>query len=1017
MIILIMLSLHFTPDQIRIRSEKLSQFVSEKKRELYRQHPEYKKYMEIPDLRFYNKLRLRKAVVETLNVAVLRVEFLEDSTTLTTGNGKMQLTPFGHPCDTIINTNGGNAETTYVRNLYYDPPHDSIYFHHLMEFLHNYYWAVSHGKLFIKWTILPLSLDSSFTVPHKMTYYGDPENYVLGLFSLLRDAVQVSDPEVDFSLYDRIVIFHAGSMWQTDIGNSPYDLPAVFIDGADQLFGEPIIADGDSIYGGVIYCETGFQDSMIAFLQGGLCHEFAHSLGAIDLYDVSGQTMGCGGWSLMGTGNWNELGLVPPRHDAWHREYLGFDTPVVIDKDTANVEVDWNGDNDSTAVRLIKIPINKNEYYLIENRYVYINPDTFHYVNPCTTNIDSNGARVWKNDVLTRVDDYESSLPPDLYKGGLLIWHIDQGKIDSTIEYNEVNAGFPHGIDIEEADGIQDFEKSFWDIYDISATFYGSPLDVFAKDAYLDSFTQETDPNTNDNRGAKTFIRIKNISASGPKMYFDIQFENRLKGFPVEIGSPTDVVSPIFVDSFIIMGDMTGKIYKIDLNGDKNLLFDMGDSTYTTPAVSDIDNDGVKELVSGTIRGDLYILNINDGTTEKQYKLDDIVGSPSIADINGDKNKEILIGDNGSNLDIVYPDKDSIKKIYLGQWVWTVPVFLNGYIYVLSDDGTLFKIDSTGRIVWRRGEESLSFTTSSPVAADIDRDGKVDIVYSAGNSKIYCYNEDGDKEWEYSLPGKTFFSSPAIGDINKDGYGEIFFSADNKIYVLNHNGVPMDFFPLNTGFSESIQSSIVLFDTNGDSIPEIIYGSPDGGIYGIENDGKIGAKFPLTTSERVYSTPLIVVRNDSLLLFSSSDDGLLYGWFIGKNFTNYSSYKTIYYNNEHIAYLSDSLFAPTIARAEAPDSVIPESDFYIYPSPVISNNAKIRYLINGDVDKIIIQIFSTSGRKIFEQKNAPHNLSYNEVPVSFTGEANGIFFVVMKAYIKGKRYIYKKSFGLLKGGY
>ncbi len=1011
------------PADMRENAEKLQKFIVEKEAKLYMEHPEYRKFMSVPDLKFLKRMRMRKAEVETINVAVLRVEFLEDTTSLTTGNGKMQLEPFGYPCDTVItwNEDSTEADTQYVRNLYYDPPHDSIYFHHLMEYLHNYYWSVTHGKLFIKWDVLPKSLDSSFTVPHKMTYYGDPENYVLGLFSLLRDAIEVADPTVDFSQYDRIIIFHAGSMWQTDMGDSPYDLPAVFIDGADQLFDSPIIADGDSITGGVIYCETGFQDNMAAFLQGGLCHEFCHALGAIDLYDTSGRSMGLGGWGLMGTGNWNELGLVPPRVSAWHRYYLGFEEPVVIDHDTTGVEIHWNGAEDSNAVRLIKIPINKYEYYLIENRYVYINPDTVHYVNPCTTSIDSNGARVWKDNVLVKVDDYESSLPPDLYKGGLAIWHIDERKIADSIDYNAVNSGWPKGIDMEEADGIQDFEMSFMDmsIIDINALYYGSPLDVFARDAFLDSFTPNSEPNTNDNFGNRTYIRITNISESGPVMTFDIHFDRRLNNFPVDLGFPTDVVSPVPYDSLILCGTLDGGVYLISMDGITRRVFQMPESSYTIPAVYDVNSDGIKEIITGDTGGNLYILE-PDSTVLDSFKFRRIVGSPLVVDMDGDGHAEIVIGSDDSKIHIIHTLNDSIIDVYLGQWIWTVPLFVNGYIYVVSDDGTLFKLTPDGKIVWRRGEESLTFTTSSPVACDIDRDGKVEIIYSAGRRVVYCIDEDGNREWEYSIPERTFFSSPAIGDVNGDGWPEFVFASGKKIYALDKNGFPLNGFPVDMRFSEEIQSSIILYDVDGDSMPEIIFGSPDGGIYGLKGDGKIHRYFPLTTGMRVYSTPYLFEKNDSLILMSTSDDGYLYGWYLGQNPSGGFNYPQIYLNPQHNAFVDISLIPqPVSGSITSISALVPEREFYIYPSPVNGTKGTLRYFVGDDVSGLIVnlKIFSVSGRRIFTRTDVNPEYGYHEYNIDFSRYGDGIYIAQLVAEWNGEKIVLNKRFGVLKGGY
>lgn len=986
--------------------------VYDKQKKLY-ENPYYRRFFSNPDTKFYKKLKTKKASVDTVRVAVLRLEFIEDTSDLTSGNGKMILLPQGNLCDTIITGN----DTIIQRNIYFDPPHDSIYFSRLMEFLHNYFLSVSGGKLFVQWKILPEKIDSSFQLPHTMLYYGDPENYVLGLFTLLRDGIEVADPFVDFSQFDKIIIFHAGSMYQTDInGDSPYDLPAVFIDGADHLFGSPILADGKEFTGGVIYCETANQDGYYSFLQGGLVHEFSHAIGAIDLYDTGGNSMGMGGWALMGTGNWNIAGLIPPRHDAWHRVYFGWENPINIKNDTT-LNICWAGSKDTLIPKLYKIPINEYEYFLIENRLAYMNPDTTHYVLPCTTDIDSNGFRVWKNNVLVRVDDYDISLPPEINKGGLAIWHIDERKINDSLDYNAVNSGFPKGVDLEEADGIQDFEKLFDElrIVDVDAIFFGTKYDVFANDAFLDSFTPYSKPNTDDNYGNKNYLSIYDISNSGEIMSFKVKFLKNLKNFPINISSRPDVVSPVLFDSFILLGSVDGVLRKVDFNGNVSILFTMDDSSYTTPSIGDVNGDGEKEIVISDIGGNLYIIDKN-GVLIKRLKLKRFVSSALVSDLNNDGSSEIIVGNDNSCLNIYDFKKDTLISVYLGQWVWGTPLLINGFIYTITLDGTIYKISNDGKIIWRRGDESLNLSITSPIACDIDRDGKVEIIYSSGNKKIYCVNEDAVIKWTYETQKPAFYSSPAFADLDNDGFPEIVFACGNIIYALTKDGVPFDRFPRTFKFSEDIQSSIISFDTDGDSIQEIIFGSPDGGIYGINNLGKI--VFRLSAGFRIYSTPLIHIKNDSTLLFTFSEDGFLYGYYIGNKKNSVFSYNKIFYSINNNAFVDvNNFFEPKEYNLTDIEEIIPEKEFYIYPSPVKGKNAIVRFKVlkddNFDFELLII---STSGKRIFYKKIEDYN-NINEIPVDFSNCANGIYFLQMNIKRGNEQKIYRKGFGLLKGGY
>jgi M6 family metalloprotease-like protein len=1004
--------------------DSLNKFVvprfMEKQTEVYKMHPDHRKYFgpkreyrteESEGQKIRQSYRsMRANGIDTIRVAAIRVEFLKDTTSLTSGNGRFNLEGFGSICDTTYDTTVVGTDTlvdtTISRNLSYDPPHDLTYFNRLMEFLHNYYYKVSYGQLWIEWEVLPYVGDSGYILPHKMTYYGEPQYFVLGFFKLLRDAVEVADYDADFSNFDQIIIFHAGSGWQSDyLGDSPCDLVVAQGSGLHEVFGSYLIADGDTIDSGVLMPETSFQDSLASYLQGTLCHEFGHALGLWDLYDVSGETIGMGGWALMGTGNWNSIGLVPPRLSAYNRIELGFDVPHLIDRASTSCPIKWAGSMDSIIPRIYKIPINKDEYFLIENKFTYMNPDTFHYVIPCTTNLDSNGFRVWRDNVLVNVDDFESSLPPDYNSGGLAIWHIDERKIAETELFNMINVGFPKGIDLEEADGIQDFEKDLYKIQNIDATFYGSPLDVFSGEAFNSGFSPTTDPNTHDNFGNWTGITISNISSPDTVMYFDVSFYRNLANFPKKFEGKMDVISPQNVDSTIYMGDMWGGVYRINPD---DTLFRMAelvdsvyeDSTYTSPLITDVTGDGDLELFDMTIKGRVFLYDISSDVILDSFSVNgDIYGNASAADLLPGEGKEILFGTSASEFHLLRWDGDSLIEadgfpLYVGDWLVATPLVIGDYIYILPADGTLLKVSAAGEIIWRRGEENVSYSLSSPVAGDIDRDGVKEILCSAGSKTIFAVDTAGEVEWKRDLPAKTFLSTPALGDVNGDGYLDVVFADSANVFALNRNGVLLDNFPIKIHLSQQTQSSIILSDVSGDSLLDIVFGSPDGGVFAYNGKGERVAEFPFATGKRSYSTPLTfdLDGDGRSELFIGSDDGWLYGWETDGYYRN-DGWNRIYFNNDHQSVFPDSLLPGSFEREEE----LAIEEFYIYPSPVRGGGqAFIRFSLSASAYNVVIRIYSLSGRLITEKRIAGF-FGPNDVQIDqeLAGLANGIYIATI----------------------
>jgi M6 family metalloprotease-like protein len=992
----------------------------EKQAEFYNMHPDHLKYFG-PKRKFRaeksesQKIRksyrkLRADGVDTIRIAAIRVEFLEDTTSLTTGNGRFNLEGFGNVCDTTYDTTelgtGILVDTLIGRSLRYDPPHDLTYFNRLMEFLHNYYWKVSYGKLWIEWEVLPPTGDSGYSLPHEMKYYGDLQYFVLGFFKLLRDAVEVADYDADFSNFDQIIVFHAGAPWQTDRGDSPYDIICAQGQGMHELFGSYLIADGDTIDAGVMMPETNMQDSQTAYMQGTLCHEFGHSLGLFDLYDVTYETMGMGGWALMGTGNWNEIGLIPPRLCAYNRIELGFDRPHLIDRVSTSCPIKWAGSMDSTTPKIYKIPVNKDEYFLIENKFTYLNPDTAKYVDPCTTKVDSNGFRVWKDNVLVNIDDYEISLPPEINNGGLAIWHIDERKIAEMEEYNMVNVGSPKGVDLEEADGIQDFEKHIYTLQNWDAARYGSQLDIFFEEGFNSEFSHTTDPSTHDNFGNWTGVTISNISSPDTIMYFDVSFYRSLADFPKKFAGRMDVISPQNVNSTIYTGDMWGGVYSVNPD---DTLFRMveidsvayKDSTYTSPLITDVTGNGGLEIFDMTIKGRVFLYDISsDSILDSLSVTGDIYGNASAADILPGGGKEIMFGTSASELHLLRWDGNSLIEadgfpLYVGDWLVTTPLVIGDYIYILPADGTLLKVSNVGEIIWRRGEEHVSYSLSSPVAGDIDRDGVKEILCSAGSKVIFVVDTTGEVEWSRDLPAKTYFSTPALGDINGDGYLEVVLADSSNVFALNRNGVLLDNFPIKIHLSEQTQSSIILSDVSGDSLLDIIFGSPDGGVFAYNGEGQKVIEFPFATGERSYSTPLVVDMNGDghSELFIGSRDGWLYGWETDGYYRS-DGWNRFCFNNDH-----QSVFPDALLPAEFDEESEPAiEEFYIYPSPVRGGDeAHVRFVLSSSAEDVVVRIYSLSGSLVTE-KRVTGFFGPNDVRVDreLADEANGVYIATIE---------------------
>ena len=96
----------------------------------------------------------------------------------------------------------------------------------------------------------------------------------------------------------------------------------------------------------------------------------------------------------------------------------------------------------------------------------------------------------------------------------------------------------------------------------------------------------------------------------------------------------------------------------------------------------------------------------------------------------------------------------------------------HGVIYAWSADGTeLIDGDlnpSTDGVFYRTPYTTFHYQT--PAACDIDSDGKDEIILGTRSNMVYALNENGGSVpgWPFALPGEAA-GSVAVGDVDDDG--------------------------------------------------------------------------------------------------------------------------------------------------------------------------------------------------------------------------------------------------------
>lgn len=836
--------------------------------------------------------------IDSLHILVLRIEFeTEDpDDESTTGDGNFDLRTY----DEFVAEEGHE----------FDPaPHNKSYFNSHMEALRRYWRFVSDGQLRLTWEIYPEAEDEAYRLPHPMSYYGSDvpsSELVSQLLNFTRDAIQMVDTvteEIDFSEYQSIFLFHAGSNQQNNIDfieDTPNDFWTGFLWTEDTVF-----VDNSSvpITEVLILPETCSQDNRVTVINSVVAHEFGHQLGLVDVYNTNTSLTQVGNFSLMDNNCQNialeldtvgtfTMGVLPSYPDAWSRAYLGFSgvTEVVSGDDI----VIRAAEQDHFDNEIIKVPISEYEYFLIENRqtkadfeytrYSEVVTDNAILGDPETSVILGPGWAYYGNNELNKIacGEYDRLLPGD----GLLIWHIDElvayldyyGSGYNNFKMNSLQWDYNRRfIRLIEADGIVDFGGNYY-------AGYGDAEDYFY-DYNATEFTPSTLPSTESNLGANTHISITDIKSpytidqyddiitkySDTVMYCDVEIDWYQAGFPTmgfpDVSTDGGGILAIDIDSDGVDEMMTARgQFILALNGDASPVMD----TTSGLILENFDTDTL-----------LYIIPYF------AYLSAEINGELLGGDFDGDSNYEIACVDANDTLYIftgndVSP-QDSSADLLASVYLTDSPT-TNLLAYDIDNDDrdeVIFGVsDSVFAVVNYADDPTLDvdfYTMDINTVLDITHILLAnDTLYAAAGEsgtdtpdydvyKIVLSDSTAEVVGSFNL-GTGELTGMVCGDIDRDSVCDVVAAIGNRLAIYYGSGEE----DLET-YTVPNPSAPVIGDIDADGYPDIVVTGVDDEslyLYAFNHLGNLKNNFPVMVSA-ICLTPCV----NEPLITDMDDDG------------------------------------------------------------------------------------------------------------------------------------------------
>lgn len=320
----------------------------------------------------------------------------------------------------------------------------------------------------------------------------------------------------------------------------------------------------------------------------------------------------------------------------------------------------------------------------------------------------------------------------------------------------------------------------------------------------------------------------------------------------------------------------------------------------------------------------------------------------------------------------------------------------------VSSSGRVATVTPSGIVRWIDLPYRLE---SSPACGDFLPGLPAMIAIAATTGEVILLTNTLDMAPGFPVStGGEILGSPALADIDADGRLDIVVVSGGSIVAMNAAGAVLDHFPIPLPSSGSVKASPVVADLDGNGTNDIVAVTADGLIAAYDRQGKMLQGFPLQGGRNGGSTPAIFyIPFDGATVHvgiaSVSVDEHVYAWKTGSITGPVSNLPEMPWP-QFQRDAGNSGFAGS-SRAVRPRSndFFPASLAYNWPNPVDAASdykTNIRYYVSESAT-VRIRIFDLAGDLVEEISSSGVAGLDNEIQWDVSGIESGVYFAHLEA--------------------